>query len=258
MNTVGDIYGCTKYAGQKGFIAGLECEIEAVLPAKMKSVGIFVPKEDGSLRNNGCEFVSAPAERATLMTNFINLQKYLGLDMAQDPFSQRTSVHVHVNVSSLTPEQAKNMFLLYALFEEFFFSMVKPDRRTNIHCVPLTETHLPMYYNRDIMGIRDRWSKYSALNLLRLSDLGTFEFRHHHGTGSVEDIDIWLRVLENLFELSKEITIDFNSLTSQLMLEDWFKVIFSPSPKTMMLKPTMMNIISNSLIDVKFSTIKVA
>jgi hypothetical protein len=253
---IGELYGCDSYMGQKKFIAGLECEIEAIPGGKAKPYAIFQCKEDHSLRNNGWEFVSIPEDLPTLVSEFAKLQAWLGLEMSQDPFSHRTSTHVHVNVSNLTLEQAKNMLMLYALYEEFFFAMVKPERRSNIHCVPLTETHLPMYYKHEIQVLREKWSKYSALNLLRLADLGTMEFRHLHGTGDVQEVETWLKVLENLWKLAQEVEINADTLSNENVLKLWFSTIFAPSEKSLMLKPALMNIIQNSLVDVKFSTLK--
>lgn len=258
--TISQLYGvcggAPDLANATRFMGGLECEIEAIPKNKYAGYSIFAIKEDGSLRNGGAEYVSIPERRDLLAAEFKALQDWLKLDYSKDPFSHRTSVHVHVNVASLTARQAKNMLLLYALFEEFFFSMVKPERRANIHCVPLTETHLPSLYHKDISFIAARWSKYSALNLCRLADLGTFEFRHHHGTGDVGAIETWLKVLDNLWTLSRQIVIDSATLSDPYRIHAWFSTIFQPSERTMMLSNQVMNIIGNSLIDVKFSTIK--
>jgi hypothetical protein len=255
--TIAQLYGSGGHLSSvQKFVAGMECEIEGLTGSKIQSFGHFQCKEDHSLRNSGMEYVSAPLERDALLNQFVELHKWLKLDQKKEPFSERTSVHVHVNVSSMTMQHAKNMMLLYALFEEFFFSMVKPERRANIHCVPLTETHLPAIYNKNIPYLRDRWSKYAALNLIRMSDLGTMEFRHHHGTGDTEEMTAWLKVLDNLWTLSRQVVIDEESLSNQSRIYSWFDAIFNPSPKTIMLGGQLHNIIQNSLIDVKFSVLK--
>ena len=255
--TVAQFYGSGGHlAIVSKFVAGMECEIEGLPSSKIQSFGHFACKEDHSLRNQGMEYVSAPLERDALLNQFIELQKWLKLDPKKNPFSERTSVHVHVNVSNMTMQQAKNMLMLYALYEELFFSMVKPERRANIHCVPLTETHLPGIYNKPMWLLRDRWSKYAAVNLMRMSDLGTIEFRHHHGSGDTEEITAWLKVLDNLWTLARQVVIDEESLSNPARVYAWFDAIFNPSPKTLMLGGQLHNIIQNSLIDVKFSVLK--
>ena len=244
------------YSQMKGFCASLECEMEQVRSVP-SSVLLFWKKDnDGSLRNHGIEFISLQGtDRKTLVNEFTKLHKDLVFWTKGDPFHDRTSTHVHVNVQTLERGQVRNMLLLYALFEEFFFAMVKPHRRDNIHCVPLTETYLPNKYLHALPELHAAWHKYTALNLKRLSDLGTVEFRHMHGTNDPKEVDIWLHVLENLWKLCQRITIDEKSLSDKAQIQEWFELIFFPADKIMMLKPSLFDIIRNSLIDVKFSTL---
>jgi hypothetical protein len=105
-------------------------------------------------------------------------------------------------------------------------------------------------------GLLSKWHKYTALNLKRMIDLGTVEFRHMHGTSDPAEIDVWLHVLENLWKVAQKVTINEESLSNREQIAEWFELIFFPSDKVMMLRASLFNIIQNSLIDVKFSTIK--
>lgn len=237
------------------FVAGVECEIEGVRNPHDCPKGFKVDK-DGSLRgDHGYEFISNPFPKDQLLERFGTLQKVLEFYPEEDPFSFRTSTHVHINCAMLEPKQIKNIILLYALFEEFFFMMVKPIRRDNIHCVPLTETHLPNLYRRDLAGMVDRWHKYTALNIKPLKELGTIEFRHLHGTGDTNEFATWLQILENLWTLGQRVVIDTKALNKKDLIEMWFGSIFSPAPAIMAYRASLFDIIRNSLIDVKFSTI---
>lgn len=255
METVHSVFGSGGALGNAtSFAAGLECEVEAVQNGG-EHIGNFKCVPDNSLRNKGCEYVTRnPKSRKDLVEEFTQL--YSHLKLGADPFSERTSTHVHVNVSSMTTDAARHMVLLYALFEEFFFAMVKPIRRDNIHCVPLTETHMPDWYNKEIVAFQPRWHKYTALNLKRMGDLGTMEFRHLHGTKDSKELDTWLHVLENLWKLAQRVEVNEHTLSSKQMVTEWFEAIFFPADKVMMLRPSLFDIIRNSLIDVKFSTIK--
>lgn len=235
------------------FFGGLECEIEAIKTPK--HFGIFQCKEDGSLRNHGFEFVSQPAERDLLVKEFTDLHKWLKFYPNEDPYSSRTSTHVHVNCLCLTEAQARDFVLYGALFEELLFAMVKPERRDNIHCVPLTETHLPSIYRQTLSQLVQQWSKYTAINLKRLPDLGTIEFRHMHGTNSVEDVSAWLKVLENMFFLCQQQPLNKKVLTDRNTILGMFDYVFEHVEKIKMLRPSLFNIIRNSLIDVKFAVI---
>lgn len=230
------------------FIAGIECEIESVKEVNFMTG--FHKTQDGSLRNNGLEFISKPMNKDVLLTHFEQL--HAGLKLGEDPFSVRTSTHVHVNVASLDVNAAKQMLLFYALFEEFFFMMVKPERRENIHCVPLTETYMPSMYGKPLETLVKNWHKYTALNLKRISDLGTMEFRHLHGTNNVKELHQWLSTLENLWVMSQREDLTNMSLTL-VNITRWFQYLFKDAPKILELRPSLMNIMANNLIDVKLS-----
>lgn len=254
MTTVYETYNSgAAFSGLKECVFGLECEVESIANGG-KSTTRFKCVQDGSLRNNGWEYTTMfPNYRVNVVDEFKGLYKELKLNPKSESFTERTSTHVHVNVSSMDVEHARQMILLYSLYEEFFFALVKPCRRDNIHCVPLTETHLPSKYSKSLHELIQVWSKYTALNLGRLHDLGTMEFRHLHGTNNPEELNEWLHVLENLWKLSQRIIIDAEALGNHKKLEEWFELLFFPSNKVMMLKPSLFSIIRNSLIDVKMS-----
>jgi hypothetical protein len=210
----------------------------------------FRSRQDLSLRNHGFEYVSKPQPSKQFLENFKGLHKTLQL--GPDAFSPRTSTHVHVNVSSLTVEETRTLVLLYALYEECFFMMVKPERRDNIHCVPLTETHLPAIYKTELTKYVQKWSKYTALNLLRIPDLGTIEFRHMHGTNDAEEMKQWLDVLNNLWMLCQAVKITEKSLTEKNILL-WFEQVFKNVPAVFQIRSSLFEVIRNNLIDVKFS-----
>lgn len=235
------------------FVAGIECELEGVaLPIPIE--GFFIEK-DGSLRGNGYEYISIPFTKVALLEKFKELHSRLEFIKGEDPFSPRTSTHVHVNCAFLGFKEVRTIVLLYALFEEFFFMMVKPIRRDNIHCVPLTETHLPNLYRRGLDGMVDRWHKYTALNIKPLREIGTIEFRHLHGTGDVAELSRWLDVLERLWLLGQRVEINTKTLTNKQHIQMWFSDIFAGAPSILAYRESLFDIIKNSLIDVKFSTI---
>jgi hypothetical protein len=254
MQTIRQMFGMptmAEYCRRDIFIAGLECEIESIRnPAPY---GIFQVTTDNSLRNQGYEFVSVPAPRDVLEDGFKELHASLKFYTEFEPFSPRTSTHVHVNCLELTDEEVRTMVLLYALFEEFFFMMVKPNRKDNIHCVPLTFTPLPMHYKKPLNVFIKVWSKYTALNLKRLVDLGTVEFRHLHGTKDVNELSAWLKVLENLWKLCQTAKITERELSDKASIEEWFAVLFSDVPYVWAMRPNLFEIVQNNLIDVKLS-----
>lgn len=181
-------------------VFGIECEIESITRIP-NTLDVWSVTEDGSLRNNGKEFITTPLskDRAIEMFGALHAQSFYNREHA---FSERTSIHVHMNCQSLAVQQVRVLVLLYAMFEEYFFAMTAPNRRSNIHCVPLTETYLPVLYGNTLQGMLQRWHKYTALNIKPLSQHGTVEFRHMHGHADQLLFAEWLGVLGRLWELS--------------------------------------------------------
>ena len=244
------------------FVAGVECEIEDVKahPKEALALQLFKADKDGSLRGKadkdcGYEYISKPMPGPQLIEAFALLHQDLKFLENGDPFSHRTSTHVHVNCQSLETGHIISIMKLYALFEEFFFMMVKSNRRDNIHCVPLTETPLPAMYGSTLEKLVVNWHKYTAFNMKPLRELGTIEFRHLHGTGDVQEFTQWLGVLERLWVLGQEVKISKNALGQPNVILGWFDQIFSPVPMIMKFRPCVHEIIGNNLIDIKLSMV---
>lgn len=179
-----------EYTGQ---LVGIEVEVENAnlteQPNKVWSI-----KDDGSLRNTGREFVTAPIPAS--MAPFA-LQNLLRTALSQECcFGPRTSIHVHFNMITYDIEHIKDLVLFYAAFEPLFYRFIGRGRMKNIYCVPITEAGGLLYQleTGDLAHTVQLWSKYTGLNLVTLSNYGTIEARHMHGTFDVEKVSIWIRV----------------------------------------------------------------
>lgn len=181
--------------------------INQVHPA-LPLTSAFLVVEDGSLRNNGLEFVSkigmTGGQIITRLPELLNEEVFAGMPTV----SPRTSVHVHINVLDLTFGQLKKMLLWYLLLEPVFFSL-SGRRDKNIFCLPLLNSHFPIhmlfenYQARDFLYITGhKFRKYSALNLVPIGNIGTVEFRHHTGTCDPTVITNWMLFLYEFFESS--------------------------------------------------------
>lgn len=184
-------------------IFGVELEIEDV-GAEPED---FCPshtiiKEDGSLRNNGMEFVTYPLHYREAMQQVEKVLSHFQSN-TESHFSERTSCHVHVNVGDMTCHQLAAMLLAYQVVERLLFAFVGGDRDKNIFCVPLAECATSYQAARrlnelDIMKVLDTWRKYTAFNFCRLSDICTVEFRHMPGTPDANKIGQWMRMIKSL------------------------------------------------------------
>jgi len=179
---------------------GVEYEIESVLvnqcpPNKFG----FVSEEDNSLRNGGREFKTGPLTFEKSIEAFKWLHSTI--KYVSGAFSERTSIHVHVNVGNFSPQEAKFLVLTYALLEPFFFSFVGEKRKSSIYCVPLNYTTLPSIYCKAFSEIADSWHKYTAFNILPVKSFGTVEFRHLEGTNDLNRFTTWLTAIKALHDL---------------------------------------------------------
>jgi Putative amidoligase enzyme len=191
------------YHGQP-FLVGVELEIEAVADYKKAVMHDVWPCDsdiDHSLRNNGREFKFHPNTLSNTIEHFRYLHKHLNL--GPDAFSERTSIHVHVNCRNYDANQLREIILMYAFVEPFYLRYVGDKRRNSIYCVPLNFTNMPDHYKRDIMHLCSHkvWHKYTAFNILPLQQFGTIEFRHLYGTNDAEVFSKWLYAIKDLFDV---------------------------------------------------------
>lgn len=227
MAKIHEIYGCNILAHVETPAFGVECEIESIKEIYGQLSAMWRITEDGSLRNYGHEFISKPLADDLARGAFRELHSKLVYRNPQEAFSERTSIHVHMNVQSMTEEQVRTLLLIYALFEPVFFDMVDDSRKHNIHCVPLTDTYLPSLYKHPLNALLSRWHKYTALNLIPVSHQGTVEFRHMHGHNSPSLFDEWLHILGNLDRLSRQVgTLSKDHISSSDWLDRAFRSLF--------------------------------
>lgn len=248
------LYGICSNVNSSGFTAGLECEIENLGNTETVNSGRWTITEDGSLRNKGLEFITRlPSGKDLLMEDFKHLHQAIKFRNGTiNPFSERTSIHVHVNCLDLDHHQVKSIMQHYALFEPIFFKLVAPERANNIHCVALNQTVIPESYRRDLTVLVGAWSKYTALNLLPLKEIGTIEFRHLQGTSDAVLLNEWLTVLENLWTFGKDNLMDKKSVTDPTYINTAYNEIFK-NTRASLWAPAATNLLQDSLIDLKLA-----
>lgn len=205
MTTVAEhfqISPCNPLVNTKEFACGCEFEIENIKShGPVQGHPMFHVDIDHSLRNNGHEYKTTAADYKTTLELFKFLHKQV--QYGKDAFSERTSIHVHVNARMLELQTVRQLVLSYALLEPLFFNLVGDKRKNNIFCVPLNYTFLPEYYKGDIKKIHGAWQKYTAFNILPLGPnqhtaaLGTIEYRHLYGTNNYELFEKWIDVLRH-------------------------------------------------------------
>jgi len=203
-------------------VIGMELEIEGCEGRSSEELtnacrkSNFAITTDGSLRGVAYEFISKPMPSNMALAA---LERFLTLTKFDDSnYSDRCSVHVHVNCTDLEPEQVAGVALLYSVVEEILFEFVGHDRDTNIYCIPWNQcrAHWELV-NRFLTNPSEAmkgWNKYTALNLLPLREIGTIEFRQMHGTADMEKLTTWINIIGSLFHVGT--TTQLNDLIQQI------------------------------------------
>lgn len=253
-----------------GTLIGIEIEVENIT---LHSVAGHIPpvwqvKTDGSLRNNGVEFVSSAMRPADVFPSLAILYGYMQAVKLTPDFSWRTSTHVHLEAYKLSIPQFKRLLLLYFIFEGALFEFANPGRReTNIFCTPLTRTNFyPLAEFIDCAEDKEKLKKtfdslclvlrkYSALNLAHMYDFGTIEARHMRGTENVEFLSKWVALLLELFNSAINITdadlaLDVSRLNTASSYDEFTEKIFGDK-KDCLLSPINPALLSRGISLVK-------
>lgn len=193
-------------------MVGIEIEVENITNS-LHPLAYWDIKADGSLRNNGVELVSVPLQIKQVQLALEHVYNVLTEHNKPD-FSNRTSVHIHVNCRDLTQNQIYNFILLYALFEKHFYAFAGNKRMNSIFCVPLFRTNQLNVLDNVVYGLSPNWHKYCGINLLPLyqnqvtQGYGTIEFRHLYGTSNQREILEWINDIMCLRKYACEISKD--------------------------------------------------
>lgn len=210
---------------------GIEVEIENIQRWASDYSPYWRMIEDGSLRNNGREFITPPI-RAYRVENALNCLFTQQLNPDID-FSERTSIHVHMNIRTLNLSQLRSLVLAYILLEKTLFTWVGPSRKDNIFCVPITDTmfgaRLKKLINLKVLQIS--WSKYTALNLQPIYEKGTIEFRHMYGTKDIPTIIQWINFILCLKKFAlrndpEQVLLTIANLNTNSQYKQFFDSVF--------------------------------
>lgn len=185
-------------------LLGIEVEVEGcrkALPSKDKESAYWEAKEDHSLRNNGMEFVF---REPLFGTDVVLALQYL-FNKAEEnnwKISERTGIHVHVDMRNMELNKFQNFCILYALMEPAIYAWVGDGRDRNIHCLPWytadadLDTIGAVFCKPTLaVGLLRGISRYSGLNLNSLQQFGTVEFRHLKTTFNYTRILDWLNII---------------------------------------------------------------
>lgn len=164
---------------------GVEIELENIANVNQFNSDYWVVTTDGSLRNNGREFIfNGPRGGAELFMACVELDSFLA---KQNPDANwRCSAHVHLDMRWATVDQLKKTIVADIIYEKFLFRMSGMERYRNNFCaafgfaqdqINILASHWNATDENFVRGLAMSWDKYSALNLKPLSTFGSIEFR---------------------------------------------------------------------------------
>jgi hypothetical protein len=216
---------------------GIEVELEGIgnLSPPTPSGWRLVP--DGSLRNGGVEYVfDGPAGGAEFYNRMMRFGESIDGLSSPPLCSERTSVHVHIDVRHLEYPQVWNMMVLYTIVEPYLFTLCGDSREHNIYSLSYEKgqgqisslARMRTLQQLLRLGSEHR-PKYSAMNINALLDFGSLEFRGMEGTYDVPRIINWTNHLLSLYEYAKQYrgsVEDLPALMSRLQPRGFLREIF--------------------------------
>lgn len=201
-------------------LIGIEVEIENVKQGFNANdpwyIGyLWQHESDGSLRNNGAEFISRPVSGVHAVRAVECLYKYL--DRIKATASPRTSVHVHVNMRDSTWGQLINLVMIYMTFERVLYDFVGNERDKNNFCIPLYSYPPTFSFLENLFSFKGtavaNWLRYTGLNFAALTKngngkggYGTVEFRHFSGSKDVDKVITWIALILQMVKVSEQYT----------------------------------------------------
>lgn len=204
----------------------------------------FQVHNDGSLRQNGNEFVFIGPYYGTKVTDSIDIMDELArvLDFTG---SYRTSLHVHLDMQDVSfPKDIERFGGIYSLVEPFLYKFVGNNRDCSNYCVPWYahpqhfETYfgvIKRYFHAGDAGIayalkQAKQTKYAGLNFFSLGDFGTVEFRQAPVTMQKDKILAWVNIIMRLKKwvvekqyTPEELITHANKMGPQLLLQEVFE-----------------------------------
>jgi hypothetical protein len=185
---------------------GVEIEVEN---AVNREIDGWVRVTDNSLRDNGMEYKTRFGQRIGQVNDGL---KRLELDWNQWKvdnrrphhfnFSERTSVHVHLDARNMSTDEIISLVQVYTIFEDALFEYAGTSRKDNVFCIPLRYSAMD-YRDYTFLDLHAAWAKYLAINICPLSEFGTVEFRHMAGTSDYSKIMTWIILLALMVDYVK-------------------------------------------------------
>lgn len=208
--------GATRRQSTDGQLFGIEIEMEGAGDYIDRQAHEDLPTgwrmtHDGSLRNNGVEFISTPVTREEALRLLPRLYAQVQEELHS---SVRCGIHVHVDMRERTTDQLAPVFATYALVEPILFNYCGLSREENIYCVPWYRAYDEPVTLANAIAKPGHWHlfneacKYSALYAGPIISFGTIEFRMAPTWMDAERVITWVNIIDDLVAYGKAHTAE--------------------------------------------------
>jgi len=205
-------------------------------PHRDNDASYWKTTEDGSLRNHGIEFISCKIWGEDINEALDQLNYAIKQSGNVPDFSERTSLHIHLDVRNLTNIELYNLVVLVLIFEKMLVRYCGSSREENVFCLPfyVAGTVLPNISDisgespEQIFGALRGGTKYNGFNILPVTTQGSVEFRYHPGTLSKERIKEWINIIYCLKRECRKVDNieELPTLISTIGVETYMRRVF--------------------------------
>lgn len=186
---------------------GLEIELEGKSLPKSNVPYGWSYHEDHSLRGeDNAEYV------LTKPIKFDDIDLYLkglwdGLAKSRIDRSNRTSVHVHLNVQNWYMDRLATFFALYITVEELLTQWAGDHRVGNLFCLRTKDAPAIITSMCDFIKSNGNFRfgngmHYAGLNISALQKFGSIEVRTMRGPMTPDEVSQWVRFLRRLYDFA--------------------------------------------------------
>lgn len=189
-----------------GFI-GLELEMEGKNFPKSSLPSGWSYHEDHSLRGeDNAEYVLTKPIHFDKVDEYLNkLWSHMSDYNVRIDSSNRTSVHVHMNVQSWYMDRLASFFALYIATEELLTEWCGDHRVGNLFCLRTKDAPGILSSMKKFIQTNGEWRfesgmHYAGLNISALQKFGSLEVRTMRGALSPSEVSEWVRILRRLYD----------------------------------------------------------
>lgn len=158
---------------------------------------------DGSLRDGGLEYVlTRPCFVSEVSHMVLGMFEVMENSGTTFRLTNRTSTHVHVNVSDLKVNEITSIIVLWSAFEEAIVNSFGDMRRSNHFCLTNDSSCSMIEAWEELLDSgtipHNDGIKYSALNVLPIWRFGSLEFRAAPAFASSDEMIAWVNFCHSL------------------------------------------------------------